>query len=406
MLKIIKIANIFLKNIIHFILFLLLIFSGLSFANEISDFNQLKKGRNNYRIELEDFRRTFGGSYPLPTESFYLFGMGNREKLIYKNGTLFNAMTGKVLFRWDIEEEIIAPQIYTVAIKTKDKNYIFITEDTIGICIKHNSEIKYLSKNPVSLPTFEHYKYQSILRVLHQELLINLVGGKPLPNYFVYNKPWYRDSAMMAMVFKKTGNLALIKDWILDLRDPYDQNNGVKEPDNLGQALYLVSLVSDQSHPLVPIIQKELLNREKISWFSNKKWIEGYSDHSLHPVYQTKWVKFGLKSLGLRDDYSIPQVKDTYAALFWWDYKSLDAKSQPILKEDNYPYLQWASNHYTRKKQGLISNQDYPLTWEAKASAANYKGIAVISSEYVKNSLAAPHTWHAAEVFLMLLEEN
>ena len=38
-----------------------------------------------------------------------------------------------------------------------------------------------------------------MLRVLHQELLFNIIGGKPVPNLFVYPKPWYRDGAMVAM---------------------------------------------------------------------------------------------------------------------------------------------------------------------------------------------------------------
>ena len=99
-------------------------------------------------------------------------------------------------------------------------------------------------------------------------------------------------------------------------------------------------------------------------------------------------------------------MEGTYAALFWWEFKSLDAKKQPILREDNYPYLQWAANHYDTKKKGLLSNRDYPLTWEAQASEADYKGMARIATEHVKLKVCAPHTWHAAEVFLSLIEER
>ncbi|UZT06026.1 hypothetical protein ONV75_15695 [Clostridium sp. LQ25] len=36
------------------------------------------------------------------------------------------------------------------------------------------------------------------------------------------------------------------------MKAPYDmQNAGVKEADNLDQALYMISLVSDKNHPLV-----------------------------------------------------------------------------------------------------------------------------------------------------------
>lgn len=395
------------KTFASYLLFLLLVFSGFSFSSEADDFKQVIQNRDSYRTDLHHFRQSYGGSYQLPPVNFYLFGMGNRNKLIYKNGEILNAITGELLYKWSFKEEVISPQNYSVALKTLDDKYVFIMENEIGIYVKEKNKLTYLSKNPVNLPTFSGKKYQSILRVLHQELLINIVDGKPLPNYFVYKKPWYRDSAMMAMVLAKTNNLHLIKNWILGLRQPYDKNNGgYEEPDNLGQALYLISLVSNQSHPLVPVIQKELAHIERKSWFQPTRWIEGYSDFDLHPVYQTKWAKFGLASLKLADHYSIPHVKDSYATLFWWDYKNLDIKNQLILRDDNYPYLQWAANHYINKKQGLIGNQDYPLTWEAQASAANYSGINIISPAYVKLNISATHSWHVAEAFLSLIEEN
>ena len=105
----------------------------------------------------------------------------------------------------------------------------------------------------VRLPSFAGQQHANILRVLHQEILINIVDGRPVPNFLVYSRPWYRDSALMAMVLARTGNLGLIKDWILQLREPYDRNNaGEREADNPGEVLYLISLVSDRSHPLVP----------------------------------------------------------------------------------------------------------------------------------------------------------
>ena len=54
------------------------------------------------------------------------------------------------------------------------------------------------------------------------------------------------------------------------------------------------------------------------------KHIEGRSDFAPHPVYQTKWAKFGLRSLGLEDPYEVPQVADSYATLFWWAYRADD----------------------------------------------------------------------------------
>jgi hypothetical protein len=70
-----------------------------------------------------------------------------------------------------------------------------------------------------------------------------------------------------------------------------------------------------------------------------------------------------------------------------------------------YPYLGWACDHFHKTKKSPISNRDYPLTWEQKASQAKYEGIQIISEQYTQQRLAAPHTWHAAEVFLYLLEQ-
>jgi hypothetical protein len=99
-------------------------------------------------------------------------------------------------------------------------------------------------------------------------------------------------------------------------------------------------------------------------------------------------------------------VKDDYATLFWWAYKDADLESQRVLSDDHYPYLEWAGSHYAGKKTGKFSDRDYPLTWEAKASGANYDGMKRVSGEYEKAKTCAPHTWHAAEAFLHLLSED
>jgi hypothetical protein len=195
--------------------------------------------------------------------------------------------------------------------------------------------------------------------------------------------------------------LPVVKEWILGLREPFDKNNkGESEADNLGQGLYLVSLVSGKSHPLVPTTQKELAR------FETGKHIEGRTDFAAHPVYQTKWAKFGLRALGLDDPYTVPKVKDDYATLFWWAYKDADLEGQNVLSDDLYPYLAWAGNHYAGKKACKLSDRDYPLTWEAQASGANYDGMKRVSGEYEKVKTCAPHTWHAAEAFLYLLTED
>ena len=72
----------------------------------------------------------------------------------------------------------------------------------------------------------------------------------------------------------------------------------------------------------------------------------------------------------------------------------------------DYPYLDWAWDHFYGENAGLIGSRDYPLSWEAKASQAHYDGMAVLSQEYTDQKICVPHTWHAAEMFLYLLHSG
>jgi hypothetical protein len=88
------------------------------------------------------------------------------------------------------------------------------------------------------------------------------------------------------------------------------------------------------------------------------------------------------------------------------DYRDLHTPGRDAEDRDHYPYLGWACDHFHRTKKSPISNRDYPLTWERNASQANYAGLRVLDPAYADQRLAAPHTWHAAEVFLYVLEEE
>jgi hypothetical protein len=257
-----------------------------------------------------------------------------------------------------------------------------------------------LSAGKLSLPHFQEEANPRVMRVLHQEVLINIINGFPSPNYLVYSNPWYRDAAVMAMVLQETNNLHLIRTWIKDIRDPFDRNNaGIQEPDNLGQVLYLISLVSDENHPIVPTIQ------HTIPTFEKDGGIEGLTDFSPHSVYQTLWLKFGLTALGLPDPYQVPDIKDNYASLFWMGLRDLNNPPQQFFDSTAYPYLTTAQDHFFGTHNGFISNRNYPLTWESLASAALYDGMAIVSPAYAEAKTAAPHGWHAAEWFLLLKQD-
>jgi len=357
-----------------------------------------------YRAELDVFRKTFGGARDLPEVRFFLFGMGQRAKFIYRDGKLLSAATGAVVREWPLGADTIVPPDYEVALQTASGATVTIREDEEAVWIKEGGKRTALdgTRHAVKLPAFAGKQFPRVLRVLHQELLVNVTPAGPVPNFFVYQKPWYRDGAMMALAFKETGNLAVIRDWILGLREVYDRNNkGETEADNLGQALFLVSLAADKTHPLVERVLAEIPRFEVSA--EGGKFIKGRSDFNEHPAYQTKWLKYGLRALGLPDPYTVPRVVDGYSALFWMDYKDTYTPGKDSDDRGAYPYLGWACDHFHGAKKSPIGNRDYPLTWEQKASEANYDGLKILDPIYVQQKLSAPHTWHAAEVFLYVL---
>jgi len=355
-----------------------------------------------YRAELAQLRSSGRPSFQMPRPEYFLFGMGSRPKFIYRNGELVEWPSLRVSHRWRVEKQVIVPPSYSVWITTADGT-VHIFEDESGISIEEGNKKTTLAQSRIKLPSFSGEHFPNVLRVLHQEILVGTVEGKPVPNFLVYSKPWYRDGAMAAMVLRRTGNVGLLRDWILSLRDPFDHNNaGRSEGDNLGEVLYLISCVSDKNHPLVPAVLKA------VDAFKKQDYIVGSTDGAEHPVYQTKWLKFGMQSLGIPDSaFVVPKMQDSYASLFWWALK--DGQIGPEFPKDaalKYPYLAWARDHLSGERTGPVTAGEYPLSWEADASEADYRGISIIGDDFVKTRLAAPHSWHAAEMFLALSNEE
>jgi hypothetical protein len=362
--------------------------------------------------------------------SFFLFGMGDRRKLLYARGQLVDLFSREVLFTCRPLHERFQPEDYCVHITTDAGENVILCEDQGGIWIRKDRQNIKLAESLINLPDFEAHPYRRELRILHHEILVNILDGKPLPNCLVYSKPWYRDGAMVAMVLKETGNIRLIADWILSLGSPYDQNNaGICEPDNLGQVLFLMSLTTGCNHPLLPSVVEEWLH-----WVTPQGYLDGLTDFAHHPIYQTQWLKFGLKALSLPwepellrnafrqrrislsnrlydkilklklERYPPGMKDDSYTALCWWEKSGLaDHKANLFSSTGDYPYLGWAEAHFNNHPPPeQLSNTHYPITWEANASQADYSKMAVISPELEKTKIACPHTWHAAEMFLYL----
>ena len=332
-----------------------------------------------------------------PESQFFLFGMGDREKYIYKNKSLIRYKDNLCIYSWDgYDEEFIFDE-YTVILSKKGEGRVVLFENETGFFVNDQC----LSKSKINLPTFEGFKYQKQLRILHHEILVNIIDGKPVPNYFVYDKPWYRDGAMMGMVLKITNNLHLIKDWILSLTELYDYNNQMEEPDNLGQLLYLISLVSNKDNPLV----EKVINEAKRISIDGK--LTGITDGSDHTIYSTQWMIFALKALGIENDYfKTPNKFDDYARMFWMDRQGVERETFFDNKYNwLYPYLWWAVKHFENEPiDESLLQITYPMTWEKQASQAKYENIRQLSNIYADNQFSAPHTWHGAEMFLYLIE--
>lgn len=338
----------------------------------------------------------------IPQHPYFLFGMGNRRKLLYKGGALFDALTGEILRSWSPIEEQIIPHEYTVKWQTREGRQYSLEEDGQGVTLKVEGTHTILTAGDIHLPDFQSSGQAAILRVLLHEVLINVVEGKPLTNLLVENQPTFRDAAVICEVLRQTGNLSLVRDWILALPDPFDNALGRREADNLGQALFLLSLVTDKEHPLVARIVHAAGMLRKFDY------IEGLTEGGEHPVYQTKWLKFGLKRLGLEDPYKFPLAFDPYSSVFWMDFRDIPNNGPPFneaVKEAS-PHLAWAEAHFHGwDPPQALPAKTYPLSWEAAGpDRPRPQGMAILGLDLVEKRIVTPHARHAAEMFLYLMD--
>ncbi|MFO7959161.1 MAG: hypothetical protein R6X33_18905 [Candidatus Brocadiia bacterium] len=88
------------------------------------------------------------------------------------------------------------------------------------------------------------------------------------------------------------------------------------------------------------------------------------------------------------------------------DFRDEHVAGDPFPKRmrELYTYLGVAEAHFHGRPVELPAPHNYPLTWEGRASEADYAGMSVVCEEYVERRIAAPHTWHAAELFLYIFD--
>lgn len=362
---------------------------------------------NNYMVDYINFTSEYdvklidikGGV------DYYFFGLGDRKKLMYFDGKIKDIFSGDILYEWDVKEELIIPNIYTVIIETYDGHYIKIYEDESGVHIlKENDYIIDGTDIEITLYDFSDYKYGNLLSVLYSEILFNVKDGKIYPNIFVYDNPWYRDAAISAMVLEYTNNIDLVEEWIKSIEQIYDlQNGGIKEVDNLGELLYLKSLVVDKEDAVVKeIIEEANLIRSS----SDKNSLYGYTDGSVMSRYQTIWYNFGLKRLDLNNYFDINNISsfDSYSSTTWWNGECNNGKL--VALNSFYPYLGWAQYHCVGSGQIYLGKSLYPLSYESYGSQANYNDMYMINEWYVNKKISPVHSWTASEVLMYLISLN
>lgn len=353
----------------------------------------------------------------IQTPRFFLFGMGNREKYLYKDYKLINISNDSVVFmaKRPLHDSIM-PSEYCVLIETSE-GQIEIKEDEEGIWLNRGGVTHLLPGRNcyLNLPSFDKFKYGKVLRVLHQELLFNILDSRIYPNILVYKAPFYRDAFMTVLCLEKTGNIHLIERWLSEEKNVYDMQNGESEVDNLGEMLYMLSFIpSDSNKTLRNALMIEIDNQT--IRHGSLQYIQGHTDGADNPEYQTQILKFALQKNNLNNGYTnvCNDVAGDYFDLCWFTkgchhsrnigrwYKDLRFN----YKDSPFPYLQWARAHYYNNTNAAFNSQQYPLSWEKRGGSAHFEGMSIISENAVKEHICYPHVWTAAEMFLKLYEER
>ena len=342
----------------------------------------------------------------LPRE--YYFGMGLRTKyVLYQNKkgsyNLKKYGTNEIIAR-NIEVRSIDTQHYVVK-GTNKNDSITIEENENGIYLYRNDKKVILDESmQINIPDFSQYKYGEKLRTLFYEVMINMTTDGPKPNFIVYKNVFYRDAALAAMVCLQTENMHIMNDWIKNMDSVYDQARiTVNEPDNLGQVLFLQSLVDEPNSSLIDAVIEEA---ERIT---SDGMLLGIVDGASHPIYATGWLKFGLESLGKDSSkWRLPEeVQDNYADALWF-YNNNEMqqyrKTHQYHCDTAWQYLDYARAHFYDYPidERDIKNNEFPLSYEVGSDAEYFRKF---DKDIFKLKLATPHIWGAAEMYMYYINQ-
>lgn len=372
---------------------------------------------------------------------FFSFGMGDRKKMIYKKGKLIDLKTKQVIRSFDFTHEMIIPNMYTVLLLDQAGQITRIYEDETGVHIEkgrmakiwedwnnynqweddrlNNRETRLVeniasetittSKNKINLPNFEDSKVGRVLKVLHQEVLVNIDHGKPRTTLMARTNEsgLYREGMVAAMVLEKTNNTWLFEDWMKQISSIYDCRNKLEKneakctesADNPGQLLYLLGLITNSRQDLTNKIKAEV--KQKVV---NGEFV-GEVDGEKMGYYPTALLINGARKnkIDLGYDFNLGKA-DKYLGLTWWlnDYK--EAKHGNIV-DPMHPAKEWASVHQEPGHYGLttILDEAYPLTFDGELTKAEAEEQKIINEHYShEKGPKLSSIWHASEMFLML----
>ena len=360
----------------------------------------------------------------------FFFGLENRRKLIFEDNVLKDFRTGENLYVFPDSTVTVQPWDYSVEITNQDglSGYT-IKETETGVFIAHENivtssfparrvliEQNFIpgTQNKIGdIPDFSGYQYPLIMKTLYHEIMFSIIDGIPYARLFDYfhdenGAPnqviWYRDVAYVALFLEFVNRTELIIDFIEKIDKMYDANRNVNEPDNLGEILYLQSLLESPNKNLI-----EKIIHEAIRIKDKSGNLTGTTDGARSSAYQNGWLIFGLERLGMDNIAALfnhnSSIDDNRYSRLLWFFCDNEMSDKPQCRENGgfhidetatytaltkqpYPYIDTGMAHFSRKKgdkyhNPVLTQVTYPLTW---------------------GDGTRPHIWHAVELFMYLKE--
>jgi hypothetical protein len=331
----------------------------------------------------------------------FTFGMGDRTKYLLQStwqqqdgvAVVKSLDSGDVVATLKASTVTVDAARYCVSGESETGERVAFVENEKGVF--RNGKVLKGTDTKVDIPDFSDYKYPELMKVLYHEMMFQIIDGKPLTTLGEYSagsgtrysKISYRSAAMIGMFLSSIGQEGQISDWIATMEEPYDEVKSVREPDNLGEALYLQSLLpkAQRNQTLIDKIIKEA--RRIRDGDGN---LTGTTDGAKSSAYQNGWLIFGLKKLGLgkiASEFNAHSTIDDngYSALLWFilpqqkttgSGKAVSATGESLsstytnVDGQHYPYFNVAKSHFNmlegkEYQAPVVSQLEYPVSWGA-----------------------------------------